>query len=98
MCRRQRETGAGGACSCGRSTQRRLRWEDGGDGDATRLEAYGGLPSRRLPFCSLTLSLSNPTTWIELKCTGGRDSALMADRWRGVGVVAARRRNSWWFC
>uniref|UniRef100_A0A0E0MG90 Uncharacterized protein n=1 Tax=Oryza punctata TaxID=4537 RepID=A0A0E0MG90_ORYPU len=44
------------------------------------------------PFCSLTLSLSNPTTWIELKCTGGRDSALMADWRRGVGTV---KTTSW---
>uniref|UniRef100_A0A0E0LNP7 Uncharacterized protein n=1 Tax=Oryza punctata TaxID=4537 RepID=A0A0E0LNP7_ORYPU len=45
------------------------------------------------PFFSLTLSLSNPTTWMELKHTGGRDSTWMADRRRGVGVVAACRRG-----
>uniref|UniRef100_A0A0E0MPK6 Uncharacterized protein n=1 Tax=Oryza punctata TaxID=4537 RepID=A0A0E0MPK6_ORYPU len=43
------------------------------------------------PFCSLTLSVSNPTTWIELKCTGGRDSALIADRRRGVEAIGCEK-------
>uniref|UniRef100_A0A0E0LM52 Uncharacterized protein n=1 Tax=Oryza punctata TaxID=4537 RepID=A0A0E0LM52_ORYPU len=32
--------------------------------------------------------------WMELNHVGGRDSALMAGRWRGVGgAVVARRRG-----
>uniref|UniRef100_A0A0D9YBA5 Uncharacterized protein n=1 Tax=Oryza glumipatula TaxID=40148 RepID=A0A0D9YBA5_9ORYZ len=45
------------------------------------------------PFFSLTLSPSNPTTWMESKHTEGRDSTLMVGRRRGVGAVAACRRG-----
>nr|BAC83374.1 hypothetical protein [Oryza sativa Japonica Group]BAD31157.1 hypothetical protein [Oryza sativa Japonica Group] len=45
------------------------------------------------PSFSLTLFLSNPTTWMEWKRNGGRDSSLMAGRRRGVGAAAARRRG-----
>uniref|UniRef100_A0A0E0A6I5 Uncharacterized protein n=1 Tax=Oryza glumipatula TaxID=40148 RepID=A0A0E0A6I5_9ORYZ len=53
----------------------------------------GRVRGRGDPFFSLTLSLSNPTTWMEMKRNGGRDSSFMADRRRGVGAVAARRRG-----
>uniref|UniRef100_A0A0E0MC78 Pentatricopeptide repeat-containing protein n=1 Tax=Oryza punctata TaxID=4537 RepID=A0A0E0MC78_ORYPU len=41
------------------------------------------------PFLSLTLSLSNPTTWMELKRTGGRNSTLMANQrgYTSKGIV-----------
>uniref|UniRef100_A0A0D3G814 Uncharacterized protein n=1 Tax=Oryza barthii TaxID=65489 RepID=A0A0D3G814_9ORYZ len=45
------------------------------------------------PFFSLTLSLSNPTTWMDVKHGEGWDSSSMASRRRGVGAVAARRRG-----
>uniref|UniRef100_A0A0E0JR56 Uncharacterized protein n=1 Tax=Oryza punctata TaxID=4537 RepID=A0A0E0JR56_ORYPU len=47
------------------------------------------------PFFSLTLSLSNPITWMELKHTGGQDSVWMANRRRDVGAVAARRSKNY---
>lgn len=53
----------------------------------------GLLRGREDPILSLNLSLSNLTTWMELKRAGGRDSSLMADWPRGVGVVAARGRR-----
>uniref|UniRef100_A0A0D3HMX3 Uncharacterized protein n=1 Tax=Oryza barthii TaxID=65489 RepID=A0A0D3HMX3_9ORYZ len=52
----------------------------------------GRVRGRGDPFFSLTLSLSNPTMWTEMK-RGGRDSSLMAGRRRGVGAVAVRRRG-----